>query len=139
MLRSQPEIAGRYADQARFVATGSGRHAFPSPAEIQALMCDFAAWLGKQPVSPATAFMAHRRLVEIHPFNDGNGRTARVLMNLMLIRGSYPPVSIRPEDRPAYVYALQRISHEFDILLYGRLDAALDEYIAALRQALPPR
>ena len=142
MLRSQPEIAGRYADQGRFVVTDAGRHAFPSPAEVPALMGDFAAWLGSVPDTPETAFTAHRRLVDIHPFNDGNGRTARLLMNLLLIRGSYPPVAVRPEDRPAYVTALQdaqtgQRARAFDRLLYERLSATLDEYIDALRQALP--
>jgi Fic family protein len=137
MLRSQPEIAGRYADQGRFVVTDSGRRAFPSPVEVPSLMHDFAVWLGGSPNTPGSAFVAHRRLVEIHPFNDGNGRTARLLMNLILIRGGYPPVAVRPEDRLAYVEALQQTEREFDRLLYQRLSATLDEYIDVLRQALP--
>ena len=121
--RSDPEIAGRYADQGRFVLTEAGRHAFPSPAEVPALMGDFAAWLASAPDTPATAFAAHRRLVDIHPFNDGNGRTARLLMNLVLLRGGYPPVAVRPEDRPAYLRSLQQAAPEsFDRLLYERLD-----------------
>jgi Fic family protein len=141
MQRSNPEIAGRYADQGRLVVTDSGRHAFPSPAEVPALMGDFARWLGAAPNMPETAFAAHRRLVDIHPFNDGNGRTARLLMNLVLIRGSYPPVAVRPEDRLAYISALQsaqadRGSADFDRLHYERLDATLDEYLSVARQAL---
>src|ERR1035438_3559261 len=46
MQRSGPDIAGRYADLSRYVRTETGRHAFPSPAEIPALMGDFAVWLG---------------------------------------------------------------------------------------------
>jgi hypothetical protein len=41
------------------------------------------------------------------PFNDGNGRTAWLLMNLVLIRAGYPPIAVRPEDRLAYIRALQ--------------------------------
>jgi Fic family protein len=142
MLRSRPDIAGRYADQGRYVLTDSGRHAFPSPAEVPALMGDFSAWLGTAPDTPASAFTAHRRLVEIHPFNDGNGRTARLLMNLILIRGGYPAVAVRPEDRPAYIAGLQQAqagggTGAFDRLLYERLDATLGEYAGALHQALP--
>ena len=103
MVRSEPEIAGRYADQGRFVVTDTGRHSFPTPAEVPALMGDLAQWLGRAPANPETAFTAHRRLVEIHPFNDGNGRTARLLMNLVLLRGGYPPVAVRPQ-RPAGLY-----------------------------------
>lgn len=142
MLRSAPEIAGRYADEGRFVLTDAGRHSFPSPAEVPALMGDFARRLGAAPAAPATAFAAHRELVDIHPFNDGNGRAARLLMNLILIRGGYPPVAVRPEDRPAYIDALQqaqagRGTAAFDRLLYDRLDASLGESLSALRQALP--
>ena len=139
--RSNPDIAGRYADQGRFVVTDSGRHAFPSPAEVPALTGDFARWLGAAPATPETAFAAHRRLVEIHPFNDGNGRHARLLMNLVLIRGGYPPVAVRPEDRPAYIRALQdaqagRGSENFERLLYQRLDATLGEYLSVAQEAL---
>ena len=142
MLRSAPEIAGRYADQGRHVLTDAGRHSFPSPAEVPALMGDFARWLRAAPATPATAFAAHRQLVDIHPFNDGNGRTARLLMNLILIRGGYPPVAVRPEDRAAYISALQtaqagRGTEAFDRLLYERLDATLGEYLSASREALP--
>src|SRR5258708_27266785 len=49
--RSRPDIAGRYADLARYVRTESGRHEFPSPAEISALMGNFAPWLGTAPAT----------------------------------------------------------------------------------------
>ncbi|HEY3909941.1 MAG TPA: Fic family protein [Stellaceae bacterium] len=142
MQRADPDVAGRYADQGRYVETDTGRHHFPSPAEVPALMGDFAQWLGAAPAAPDTAFTAHRRLVDIHPFNDGNGRTARLVMNLVLLRGCYPPVAVRPQDRPAYISALQeaqagRNSASFDRLLYERLDATLGEHLGALRQALP--
>ena len=93
-------------------------------------MGDFAGWLAASPDTPETAFMAHRRLVDIHPFNDGNGRTARLLMNLILIRGGYPPIAVRPEDRPDYIRALQQSqagqgSGSFTRCFIERLDATL--------------
>jgi Fic family protein len=135
--RSRPDIAGQYADLARYVRTETGQHMFPSAVEVPALMADFAAWLREQPGTPETSFAAHRRLVDIHPFNDGNGRVARLLMNLILIRGGYPPVAIRPEDRVAYIRALQKAqagegAEDFTRLLYGRLDATLDDYLRVL-------
>ena len=144
LRRSDPAIAGGYATVSRYVNTDRGRHAFPAPAEVPALMGDFAAWLGDASPSPETAFTAHRRLADIHPFNDGNGRTARLLMNLILIRGGFPPVAVRPEDRLRYLSALQEAQagqgdEEFLRLLFERLDATLDEYLSALREAPPPR
>ena len=143
MQRSGPEIAGRYADLARYVRTETGRHVFPSPAEIPALMGDFAAWLAPAPDTPDTAFTAHRRMVDIHAFNDGNGRTARLVMNLILIRAGYPPVAVRPEDRLDYIRGLQeaqagRGTASFNGLLYGRLDATLAEYLSVLQEGAAP-
>jgi len=140
--RSAPEIAGKYADLPRYVRTETGRHAFPSPAGIPSLMGDFARWLGTAPDTPNTAFTAHRRLVDIHPFNDGNGRTARLLMNLILLRAGYPPVAVRLEDRLEYIRSLQDAQagqgiESFNTLLYRRLDETLTEYVTALENPQP--
>jgi Fic family protein len=141
--RSAPEIAGRYADVPRYVRTEAGRRSFPTPAEVPALMGDFGGWLSRASDTPDTAFAAHRRLVDVHPFNDGNGRTARLLMNLVLIRGGYPPVAVRPEDRLEYIRSLQQEQagegpESFNSLLYRRLDATLAEYVSALQEAQIP-
>lgn len=141
MQRTDPAIAGQYANQQRRTPTDDGNHIYPSPAEIPALMGDFAQWLARAPVAPETAFTAHRRLVEIHPFNDGNGRTARLLMNLILLRGGFPAIPLRPQDRPAYISALQdaqsgRGTAAFDRLHYERLDSTLGESLSALQEAL---
>ncbi len=57
-------------------------------------MTDLSSWLATAATTPDTAFDAHLRLVGIHPFNDGNGRTARLLMNLALIRAECPPIAV---------------------------------------------
>jgi Fic family protein len=58
-------------------------------------------------------------------------------MNLILIRGGYPPVAVRPEDRLDYIRSLQLAQsgggeENFDALLYARLDATLEEYLSIL-------
>jgi Fic family protein len=60
-------------------------------------------------------------------------------MNLILIRGGYPPIAIRPEDRLDYIRSLQQAQagqgdESFYALLYRRLDETLDDYVKALNE-----
>jgi Fic family protein len=102
-------------------------------------MADFAASLAGTEAGPREAFAAHRRLVDIHRFDDGNGRTARLLMNLILIQAGYPPVAIRPVDRVAYLEALtdEAAPGALDSFLLEPLDLTMDGYLTAFRAALP--
>jgi Fic family protein len=142
VARSQPEIAVVYSRNPRRIA--GSPVIFPNPAKIPHLMENFGAWLKEAPSKlPGVAFDAHFRLTAIHPFGDGNGRTARLLMNLLLIRNGYPPVAVRPEDRKTYLDALERASladdlRPFQTFMHERLDATLGEYLSALQEALPP-
>jgi Fic family protein len=115
MQRSRPDIYGRYADVARYVRTETGRFEFPSPTAIPALRGDFAGWLGAAPATPEIAFSAHRRFLAVHPFNDGNGRTARLLMNLILTGGGYPPAAA---PRALHQSQAGLGTESFDTLLY---------------------
>ena len=140
LRRSMPDAAGRYADQGRFIRTEEGRHTFPNATEIPALMRAFVDWLSTKPLTYDHAFEAHWRLVVIHPFNDGNGRTARLLMNLLLMRGGYPPISVRPEDRQTYLRYLAndqagRGDADFRMLMSERLEATLREYLLLFDEA----
>ena len=141
VARSQSEIAGLYSELPRRIA--GSRVIFPNPRKIPQLMQEFGGWLTTATLDPEAAFAAHFRLTAIHPFGDGNGRTARLLMNLMLIRGGYPPIAVRPEDRKAYLDALERGSlaedlEPFQLLMHERLEATLADYLSAVREAIPP-
>jgi Fic family protein len=140
VARSQPAIAGIYSPHPRRIA--GSPVIFPNPLKIPQLMEEFGAWLASAPATPEGAFVGHFRLTAIHPFSDGNGRTARLLMNLMLIRDGYPPIAVRPEDRKTYLDALERGSltedlQPFQNFMHERLDATLGEYLSALQEALP--
>lgn len=140
VLRSRPEIAGVYSSHPRRIA--GSPVIFPNPIKIPALMAELGAMIEVAPATPHAAFDIHFRLTAIHPFSDGNGRTARLLMNLMLIRGGYPPVAVRPEDRRDYLAALEAGSLTgdtamFETFLQKRLLATLDGYLATLREARP--
>ncbi len=54
-----------------------------------------------------TAAFMHHKLVEIHPFTDGNGRVARLLTNLFLVKEGYPPIVLRKEERGKYYHFLR--------------------------------
>ncbi|MEL7146880.1 MAG: Fic family protein, partial [Bacteroidota bacterium] len=86
-------------------------HEYPSPEETPALMSDLIDWYRKHvelmhPVQLAAEF--HYRFVCIHPFDDGNGRVARLAMNYILLRNGYPPVIIKSDDKERYLTALQK-------------------------------
>ncbi len=135
MQRVDPDEAGRYSRHQRLIAGSS--LVLPSPIEIPPLMSDLARWLSGAPLLPETAFAAHERLVSIHPFTDGNGRTARLLMNFLLVKSGYTPVVIGPEHRPAYLDCLQELQLRGDERPYAefmnsRLEESLDHHLEVL-------
>ncbi len=120
--------AGRYR-RVQVYITGS-EYVPPEPVAVPGLMADFGDWLNSDEAAALhpveRAALAHFRLVHIHPFTDGNGRTARLLMNLVLTREGYPPAVIRVEDRPVYYDALDA-AHEGDTKQLVRLVAEVVE------------
>jgi len=114
--------------------------------EVMDAMETWEHWSLSQPAAPALlrAAVLHAWLVHIHPFLDGNGRTARAVANLELIRKGYPPIIIRKKDRRQYLDALHR-SDEADLaplleLFEARLQDALRdlERTAATKQGYSP-
>lgn len=82
---------------------------YASPTETPIKMHELIEWYRTEEKSlhPVTlATILHYLFVCIHPFDDGNGRVARLLMNFVLIRNNYPPVVIKSKDKPSYLQAL---------------------------------
>ncbi len=133
--------AGAYSKYEREIF--GSKVVFPGPMKIPGLMEDLGKWLGQATPSPETAFEAHLRLVSIHPFSDGNGRTSRLLMNLILMKDGYPPLVILPEDREEYFatlekHSLQSSSADFYAFLAERLNTSLDKYLSFLQPGIDP-
>ena len=89
-----------------------------------------------QPVELAALF--HFKYAYIHPFIDGNGRTARLLMNLILLRNGYPMAIIKNEDRSEYMKALEMASvngqtDAFVSVIARAVDSSLDTYLYMLQ------
>jgi Fic family protein len=109
------------------VRTSGSPVILPNPRKIPDLMVDFIEWLQSSTQNPIElAALAHYKFVTIHPFLDGNGRTARLLMNLILMIHGYPPAIIRPEDRVKYIKSLES----------AQLGGSLDKYIAIIVRAV---
>lgn len=107
MRRSDPAHAGKYRRE-NVVITGAG-FTPPDSREIPFEMVTLFEWYygeaaGLHPVERAAQL--HARFVGIHPFNDGNGRTARLLLNLELLRDQYPLAILRNKRRLEYIQAL---------------------------------
>lgn len=102
---------------------------FPNPAKVPQLMAHFMRWLIRDSIKEHPLKVAadvHFKLVTIHPFVDGNGRTARLLMNLLLMQEGYPPALIRKEDRLQYIDAIEK----------GQLTGELKDYYQVIRAAI---
>ncbi len=81
--------------------------------DVDSHMSEFMDWLGPASIDTENnvieiAAACHARLAQIHPFVDGNGRTSRILMNLVLMRAGYPIAVITRDDRTRYIDALER-------------------------------
>jgi Fic family protein len=134
--------AGRFRSVPVRIAGSS--FVLPNPRKVTELMGAFTTWLHRSHDShPASiAAQAHYRLVTIHPFVDGNGRTARLLMNLLLMQRGYPPAFIRTRERLAYLNALEKAQlggslNDFETLMFKITDRSLDIYINAAKGKTP--
>ena len=103
----------------------------PEPLAVPGLMQELVNWINAPKTLDTFAFavIAHHKMTAIHPFMDGNGRVARLLLNLILVRAGYPVVNIRRDDRPRYYEALNSADGGVYSPLAGlALDRALEVF-----------
>lgn len=111
--------AGQYKTRPNSVITRYGdRFEYASPEETPALMTDLVDWYNKAetegtltPIELAVLF--HYRYIRIHPFEDGNGRIARLMFNYILSRHGYPMIVVRSRLKHHYLEAL----HQADLIV----------------------
>ncbi|AFE07782.1 filamentation induced By CAMP protein Fic [Corallococcus coralloides DSM 2259] len=135
-----PENAGVY--RRINVRIGGTEHVPPEAVRVPEEMRKFGEWLaGAKNEHPlVVCAIAHAWFETIHPFVDGNGRTGRLIANLLLMREQYPAIVLLVEDRARYYTALDA-SHSGDItpmveLTLDRLDQSFEEYERASREIL---
>ena len=143
VLHELSDEAGAYRSVP--VAISGSEYSPPGPESVPGQMADFGRWLSEFSVPDDEAFAhvsglfaaaaAHTWFVTVHPFIDGNGRVARPLMNLMLMRHGYPIAIITKEDRLRYYDALEFSQASdltpFVILIAESIEESLEEYEAA--------
>lgn len=106
--------AGQYKTRPNSVITRYGdRFDYATPEETPALMNDLVNWYNKEeaageltPIELAALF--HYRYIRIHPFEDGNGRIARLMVNYILARHGYPMIVVRSRKKSEYLEALHK-------------------------------
>jgi len=113
----------------------------PPPSKIQSMISEVLQALNQnpdelRPIELAAFF--HHKFVYIHPFLDGNGRTARLLMNVILMRNGYPFTVLLKVDRPKYLRALSEADNgnliPFANFIANCVERSLDIYLLAFEK-----
>ncbi|KKI86224.1 Fic family protein [Shouchella clausii] len=130
--------AGAYRKEAVRIA-GATHDVTPSHL-IQVKMAQLVQWYnGSSHLHPIErASRLHSKFVNIHPFQDGNGRTVRLLLNFSLLSGGYLPVLFKVEDRISYYEALDLAGAKGDCQPFIKMvveleEASLQQYLALLQ------
>lgn len=145
--------AGRYRQTEVFIR-GVSDVVFPEPRQVAIKMRQLVEWLEGQPhfAPPGRGFVGarqgihpvlvaadvHFEFVTIHPFVDGNGRTGRLLMNLVLLMNGYPLAIIRAEERQQYLESLRILQTKNDgtdyyHIIYKAVERSLDAYLSLVQ------
>jgi Fic family protein len=105
-------IPGEYKKTPNSVRLSNGEiFNYAAPGDVQKEMAELVAWFNENNGTENPVLLAailHYRFVRIHPFDDGNGRTARLLMNYVFAKNNLPLVVIKSEEKKDYLAALNR-------------------------------
>ena len=131
----EDEYAGVYRKEN--VIISGARHIPPDAVQVQSQMERFIKWYENEgqhlhPIERASVI--HVDFVGIHPFIDGNGRTARLLLNFELMKNGFPPIVIQKENRSEYYTALDHAHTSKDNTMFVSLvtdimEQTLDMYL----------
>src|SRR3989339_444712 len=124
------------------VIIGGAKHTPSDALKVPQKMRDLMSWLNRQKGNMSTielAALLHHTLVHIHPFFDGNGRTARLVMNVLLMQAGYPLVVIMKTDRKKYYDVLDKADKgKYEPLVKfvaQSIERSLDIYLKTLTPA----
>lgn len=132
--------AGRWRSVRVFIS--GSRRTLPDPEKVPGLMAGFLKWMDRNegklhPIEFAA--LVHQKFVYIHPFVDGNGRVARLLMNLMLLRAGWTLAIIPPVCRHEYITALEKSKadpSQFVLFIRDRVCETQKELLRLMGQSI---
>jgi len=119
-FKGTKSFAGKFRNVEVVIRDGKGEvvHAGVPSAQLKSALDDMISWYkkNKKKFKPLIlAAIIHNQFEHIHPFQDGNGRVGRLLLNFILLRNKYPPINILLDDRAEYYYTLQEYSKNHNL------------------------
>ncbi len=140
LAKIDDQNAGQYRNvPVRIIGT---THEPPPSWDLPAQMNDWGDWLQAEEGKMETvtlAAMVHHKLVAIHPFLDGNGRSARLIMNLVLMRSGYPPAIIARTNRQQYYRVLAQADGGNSTPLVNFVGRAAERSLTLYLEATTPQ
>jgi Fic family protein len=131
-------FAGKFRNLNVVIRNSRGEviHAGVPKEELKDYLNEFIEWYYENKIKFKPLVLAailHNQFEYIHPFQDGNGRVGRLLLNFILLKNNYPPININLEDRQEYYKTLQEYSKNEN--LKPTLDFLIKQYKKTLKQA----
>ncbi|MDO8648806.1 MAG: Fic family protein [Candidatus Peregrinibacteria bacterium] len=141
---TEKEWAGKYRNGA--VIIGGAAHMPPDALDVPRQMANLMQWLQKNERKLHTVELAailHHKLAAIHPFFDGNGRSARLVMNVVLMRKGFPIAIILKNDRKKYYDVLQKADSgelaPLTLFVAQAVERTLDLYLRTFAREKPSK
>ncbi len=133
VTRGTMEHPGEYRSQQVWI--GGSAHVPPAPSEVVPMLDEMFGQIRSIREPVLRGILLHHRLVFVHPFLDGNGRTTRLAANLVLMTAGYPPIVLRVEDRRRYYACLEEADRgryaPFAAFIMRAVDEALVVFLSA--------
>lgn len=141
-FKGSKPFAGQFRNVEVVIRNREGHiiHAGVPVKDLQDALDDLVKWYKKNNAKFKPLVLAaimHNQFEHVHPFQDGNGRVGRLLLNLILIRNKYPPINISFEDRLEYYYTLQEYHKSRN--LRPTLKFLIKQYKKTLKQVTTKR
>ena len=132
-VQYRPISIGEYKKMPNNVKTITDEiHFYADPQQVPILMGELVSWYNEarknEKIHPSVlAAFFHHQFVKIHPFDDGNGRLSRILMNLILMQKGYPPAIVKYKDRVKYYSVLNQADKDEYPPLFDHIAEAVSD------------